>query len=204
MAHGGKTGFKDRAIEELKLFWLTALYLWIFLGSFTTYRRLIIAETGTTYLHYGIALVEALIIAKVILIGRLFGFSRRFEDKPLIVPVLYKSILFVFLAMLFGVVEHLVEGWVHEHRLVAGFDDLVKLGAHELGARSLMLFVAFIPFFAFWELGRVLGAQRLAAMFFSKIEVPDQAESRGCNRTARHGTDSPSTHGNHSCGDPDE
>jgi len=55
---------------------------------------------------------------------------------------------------------------------------LGELGAYELGARSLMLIVAFIPFFAFWEIGRVLGAQKLAAMFFAKREAPAEAQRR--------------------------
>jgi hypothetical protein len=164
---------KERAIEELKMFWLIALYLWVFLGSFTVYRRLIIAETGAVYLHYGIALIEALVIAKVILIGKIFGFSRRFEDKPLIVPVLYKSILFGVLVMLFGIVEHLVEGWVHKQGLFGGLRALDTLGAYEIGARGLMLIMAFVPFFAFVEIGRVIGRERLAAMFFSKREAGD-------------------------------
>ena len=84
-------GLKERALEEFKLYWIITLYLWVFLGLFTVYRRLVVAETGDDYLHYGIALVEAMIIAKVVLIGRLFGFSRRFEDRALIVPVLYKA-----------------------------------------------------------------------------------------------------------------
>jgi len=168
MERDAKANLKERAIEELKLFWIITLYLWVFLGSFTVYRRLIIAETGATYLHYGIALIEALVIAKVILIGKMFGFSRRFEDMPLIVPVLYKSVLFGMLVLLFGVIEHLVEGWFHKQGLVGGFRDIDELGAYELGARVLMLVAAFVPFFAFAEIGRVLGAQKLAAMFFSK------------------------------------
>jgi hypothetical protein len=163
-----KAGLKERAIEEFRLFWIIALYLWVFLGSFTIYRRLIVAETGAAYLHYGIALVEALIIAKVILIGKMFGFSRRYEDKPLIVPVLYKSILFGVLVLLFGIVEHLVEGWFHKQGLAGGLREIGDLGAYELGARVLMLVLAFVPFFAFAEISRVLGAQKLAAMFFSK------------------------------------
>ena len=165
-------GLKERAIQEFKLFWVIALYLWVFLGSFTIYRRLIIAETGTTYLHYGIALIEALIIAKVILIGKMFGFSRRFEDRPLIVPVLYKSVLFGVLVLLFGVVERLVEGWFHHEGALGGLRSIGDLGAYELGARVLMLIVAFIPFFAFAEIGRVLGAHKLATMFFSKRKRP--------------------------------
>lgn len=162
------TGLKDRALEELKVFLVSALYLWMFLGSFTVYRRLVLAETGVTYLHYGFALIEALIIAKVILIGRMFGLSRRFEDKPLIVPVFYKSILFGVFVFLFGIVEYLVEGWVHERGLLAGLHDV---SAYEIGARALMLIVSFVPFFAFWEIGRVLGTRKLAVMFFSKSDL---------------------------------
>src|SRR5215467_6229304 len=134
---------KTRVIEELKLFWLIALYLWMFLGSFTVYRRLIIAETGMVYLHYGIALVEALVIAKVILIGSYFGFSRRFEEKALIVSVLYKSILFGVLVLLFGVVEHLVEGWFRKQGVLGGLREIGEIGGYEIGARVLMLVIAF-------------------------------------------------------------
>jgi hypothetical protein len=178
MEREAKANLKERAVEEFKLFWIIALYLWLFLGSFTIYRRLIIDETGAVYLHYGIAVIEALVIAKVVLIGKMFGFSRRFEDKPLIMPVLYKSILFGILVMLFGVFEHLVEGWVHKQGLWSGLREIGELGAYELGARSLMLIVAFVPFFAFWEIGRVLGVQKLAAMFFAKREALDEAQRR--------------------------
>lgn len=161
-------GLKERAIEELKVFWITAFYLWLFFGSFTVYRRLIVAELGGAYLHHGIAVIEALIIAKVVIVGRMFGLSRRFEDKPLIVPVLYKSILFGIFVMLFGVVEHVIEGWIHRQGLLGGLREIGELGTDEIWARALMLIVAFVPFFAFCELGRVLGMHKLGASFFSK------------------------------------
>jgi len=166
---------KERALEELKLFAVITLYLWLFLGSFTLYRRLILAESGTAYLHYGIALIEALIIAKVILIGKMFGFSRRFEDRALIVPVIYKSLLFGLLVLLFGILEHIVEGWFHKQGLLGGLREFGEVGAYELGARVVMLMVAFVPFFAFVEIGRTLGGRKLAAMFFSKPHVPGAA-----------------------------
>ena len=161
---------RGRAIEELKLYWVTAFYLWVFLGSFTIYRRLIIAETGTAYLHYGIAIVESLVIAKVILVGKMFRFSRQFENRPLIFPTLYKSILFGVLVLAFGIVEHLVEGWFHKQGWLGGLRGIAELGADELRARVLLLIASFIPFFAFWEIGRVIGVQKLAAMFFSRRE----------------------------------
>src|SRR5574337_2037022 len=120
-------GLKQRALEELKVYWIITLYLWLFLGLFTVYRRLVVAEAGTDYLHYGIALVEAMVIAKVVLIGRLFGFSRRFEDRALIVPVLYKAVLFGLLVMLFGVAEHIIVGWFHHLGPLGGLREITSV-----------------------------------------------------------------------------
>lgn len=169
------SNLKQRALEEFKTYWIIVLYLALFLGALTTYRRLILAEFGVVYVHYGVAVVESLIIAKVILIGRAFGFSRMFEDRALIVPVLFKSVLFGALVFLFGVVEHFVEGWIHKESLTAILEKIASIGSHELAARVVILIVAFVPFFAFWEVGRVIGLRRLAAMFFSKRGALDDA-----------------------------
>ena len=168
MADPEPRSLKQRALDELKVYWVITLYLWLFLGCFTVYRRLILAESGVPYVHYGIALLEAMVIAKVVLIGRIFGFSRRFEEGPLIVAVVYKAIVFALLVVLFSIVEHLVSGWIHHRGLLDGLREIAAAGAYEIGARMLMLTVAFVPFFAFWELGRVLGKGRLAALFFAR------------------------------------
>ena len=163
---------KERAVEEFKAYWIITLYLALFLGALTVYRRLILAEFGVAYLNYGFALIEALIIAKVILIGKAFGLGRRFDDAPLVVSTLYKSALFGVFVFLFGILEHVVEGLYHRKDWAAILDGLTELGMYELLARVLMLIIAFIPFFAFWEIGRVLGPRKLSALFFSRRETP--------------------------------
>ncbi|MFO1313612.1 MAG: hypothetical protein U1F41_16280 [Burkholderiales bacterium] len=168
----GKPTLKHRLVEEVKAFWVIALYLWVFLGMFVIYRRLVAAETGAPYLHAGFALVQSMIIAKVVLVGRMFRFTRRFDDRPLIVPVLYKSALFGLLVVIFGVLEHAIEGWVHHEGALAGLRKLAEIGGDELAARVLMLVVAFVPFFAFGEIGRVIGMERLANLFFSGRDPP--------------------------------
>lgn len=166
--HAGARSLKERALEEFKIYWAITLYLWLFLGSFTIYRRLILAETGVPYLHYGIALVEAMIIAKVVLIGRIFGFTRRYDHLPLIVPVIYKSLLFAALVLAFGVLEKTVDGLVHHDGVWSGLQQVAEVGPYELGARTLMLTVALVPMCAFSELGRVLGTSRLVSLFFGE------------------------------------
>ena len=162
---------KEKALEEFKAYWIITLYLALFLGALTVYRRLVLAEFGVAYLHYGFALIEALIIAKIILIGKAFGLGRRFDDAPLFVPTLYKSALFGGLVFLFGILEHVVEGLYHRKDWAAILHGLAELGIYELVARAIMLIIAFIPFFAFWEIGRVLGPHKLSALFFSRREA---------------------------------
>jgi hypothetical protein len=164
----GHASLKQRAIEDLKVFWLIALYLIVFFSAFTFYRRMVLAELGVTYLHYGIAVFEALIIAKVVLLGRVLGLDKRVDRGPLILSVIVKAVIFTVLVFLFGVLEHTVEGLLHKKDWASIGRGLLDVGVHELFARMIVLFISFVPFFAFWEIGRVLGWGQLIALFFSK------------------------------------
>ena len=171
-----RESLKQRALQEFKIYWIITLYLAVFLGSFTIYRRLILNEFGLVYLNYGFALIEALIIAKVILIGKAVGLGRRFERGPLFLSVLYKSIVFGIVVFLFGILERVVEGLIHKKDWAAILQGMTELGVYELLARIIMLTLAFVPFFAFWEIGRVLGPGKLTTMFFSKREANGETQ----------------------------
>ena len=171
------TSLKQRAIEELKEFWITALYLFVFLSGFNFYRRMVLAEFGVTYLHYGISFIEAFIIAKIVLIGRALGLDKQIERRggPLILSVVFKALIFSILTILFAVLEYMVEGWLHKKNWASIERGLLDIGGHELFARLIMLFISFVPFFAFWEIGRVIGRKKLIEVFFSKRGPSPQA-----------------------------
>lgn len=176
------SSLKEKAKEELKTFWVIAIYLALMFSAFLTYRRLTLSESGVTYLHYGAGVIEALILAKVILIGQAVGLGRRFEDEPLIVSVLFKSIIFGVFVGVFSVIEHVIEGLVHHETWDAIAHHLFSAGRYEILAKTLMMMVTFIPFFAFWETDRVLGEGKLFALFFRSrkvgvSELPQQPKS---------------------------
>ncbi len=164
-AHGN---MKQRALHELRLFIIVTLYLVFLLGSFTLYRRLTLAEFGVSYLAYGFKLVEAMVIAKIILIGEALGLGRSSEQRPLAVSVAVKTFLFSILIILFNILEHSIEARVHGASWGQAFLSITDKGMDELLARTLVLVIALVPFFAFLELGRVLGPGRLSALFFSR------------------------------------
>jgi hypothetical protein len=58
---------------------------------------------------------------------------------------------------------------------MGGIADFFGKG-HELLANCLIVFVAFIPFFGVKELGRVLGEEKIRALFFRRRD-PDSADA---------------------------
>jgi hypothetical protein len=163
-----KAPLKERAIEEFKVFWIVAAFLALMFGAFTSYRRLILSEFGISYLHYGIGLIEALVVAKVILIGQALGVGKRFERGPLIVAALVKAVLYGAFVAAFAVLEHWIGALVHGKDLASVWQEFAGLGKDEILARMLMVIVAFIPFFAFWEADSALGKGKLLALLLQR------------------------------------
>jgi hypothetical protein len=54
----------------------------------------------------------------------------------------------------------------------------MRAGKDELLARCMIMFVAFIPFFAFEELERVLGEGKLSKLFFRRRSATESYPSK--------------------------
>ena len=170
-----KAGWKHKFFLEMTAYWINVAYLTIFFAVFTSYRRLILAHYDISYSNWGISLIKAMVLAKVIMIGSLFHFDRALENKPLIFPTLLKSVLFTLWVAFFALIESALRGFVHGKGLAGALDHLLSEGTHEFFAKCLVVFVAFIPFFAFKELGRVLGKGKIWKWFFRKGPDADRS-----------------------------
>jgi hypothetical protein len=163
-----KGGWKQKIFHEMFEYWMNFFYLAIMFAAFMAYRRLILAAHDIIYTDYGIAVIEAAILAKVIMIGGVFRLGRGLEKKPLLLSTLYKTVVFILFVGAFKFIEHMIKGLSQGKGLMQGLADHFGKGHHELLANLLIMFVAFIPFFAFKELGRVLGEGRVWELFFRR------------------------------------
>jgi hypothetical protein len=163
-----KAGWKEKILRELTEYWINFIYLALFFGVFLTYRRLLMAEYHIGYTDYGISIIKALILAKVIMIGDILRLGRQLEDKPLIFPTLYKTIVFTVWVICFSILESTISGLLHGQGLAGGVDELLSHGWYEVLARGLIVFCAFLPFFAFRELGRILEKGQIRQLFFRR------------------------------------
>lgn len=166
--HRLKTG----AIEETRKLFAIFLYLWVLLSLFSFHKALVLKEEYVIY-DQGFALVNALVLAKVILIGELLHIGENLKNKPIIYPILFKSAVFALLLICFHVIEQSLRGILLEGKSfsqsissIAGgrLQDIVLIG--------IIMFVVLIPFFAFRELDRTIGAIEFRALLFG-----DKSES---------------------------
>ena len=157
----------EKVRDELIEYAFNVVYLVLVFAAFTQYRRFLLAEYSITYTNYWVGLIGALILGKVIMIGSAFRLGRWFEDKPLIVPTIYKALIFSVFVLVLRVVEYAIKGLLHGDGLAAALGEFfAQKGMDEVFANLLVVLVALIPFFAVKELGRVLGRERVAALFF--------------------------------------
>ena len=170
------SGLKEKILHEVNELLAIFLYLALFFCAFTTYRRLVMEEMGISYFHYGFALIKALVLAKVILLGQHVRFARVFDDRPLIVPTFYKVILFSLFALAFETLEHVIGGLLHGRDPLGALQEIMSAGWDELLARTLVMLVAFVPLFAFSETARVVGEGRLRELFLHRRPVKESSK----------------------------
>jgi hypothetical protein len=87
-------------------------------------------------------------------------------NRTLIYPTLLKTVVFSVFVAAFILIEHMINGLWEGTGAMGSLIDFFRKGPCELLAGCLIIFVSLIPFFAFRELGRVLGEGKLWARYF--------------------------------------
>jgi hypothetical protein len=162
-----KPTLKQRAYRGMKEYLIISFYLWVIFGLFALYKSVILAQYQIAFAAHGFALINALALAKVMVVARELRFGDQFKEAPLIVPTLFKSTAFAILLGCFKILEETLVGLYRGE----SFDESIKaIGGGTLwGILTLMALLAglLIPFFGFTELRRVFGEDKLEKLFFS-------------------------------------
>jgi hypothetical protein len=154
---------KQKVQHEFVQLTVIFLYLGFFFCALAAYSMLLLNKYDISYYNFGAALLNALIVAKVIMIGEYAHLGKKHENKPLFLSSLYKAILFSVLVFAFHVLEEVIKRLIHGE----GFSGaLQNVRFDDLAARTLIFFCTFLPLFAFRELQRVMGEEKFRALFF--------------------------------------
>jgi hypothetical protein len=125
------------------------------------------------FVPFGIAAVKALVIGKFILIGKAVKAGGRLSSSVLLIRIMWKSLAFMLLLVVFTLIEEMVLGRFHGHTVANTVDQLAARSWPELFAPSLLMLLVLIPMISFEEIDRSLGKGTLRRMLFGQADGRD-------------------------------
>ena len=165
---GATSAFKERAKHQIKDFLLMFVYLWIVFGMFALHESIVLAQHHISYASHGLAVVNALVFAKVMLIAEDLRLGHRAHGKPLIYSIIAKSILFAIALICFHVVEHVLLGMWHGQSIGEAIADVGANKLSEILSAGIIGTVALAPFFILSEISRIIGRDNFWALLFQR------------------------------------
>lgn len=160
-----KETLKEKAIQEFKEFIWISIYLFVFFWMFIVYKSIILREQQIDLVEHGVAIINALVLAKFMLLAKAFHPGKQADNAPLIYPTLLKSAIFALVLMVCKILEDAAVGYFHGKSFLESIADLGGGSWKALLVFTVMLFIVLIPLTAFGELERVVGEGRLGALF---------------------------------------
>ena len=146
------------------------LYLLVPLSLFVLHRAITLKTKGIDYQFSGVAIINALVLAKVMLIAEDMGLGTWRRSRPLVWPILDKSISFAVLFIVIEEAEEVAKGLIHGKTFVESIPALGGGGWIGLILIGVNMAIALVPFFAYRELSRVMGPGKLQALLFKPRE----------------------------------
>ena len=163
-----KIKLRQRLFNEFTEYLINFVYMSVIFSAVILYRRLILAQYGIILEDYFAGVIKAFVIAKVVMIGAFLRVSRKFEHKPLFIPVLYKAVLFTLWVMIFDILEVFIVSFIRYPDWAEGFNAVQNRLSLVWAGGAMLIFFIFIPFFAFKELNRVMGKKKVLDLFIRK------------------------------------
>ena len=161
---------RERAYDEFKRFVVIFLYLWVVFGLLSIHKSLVLSQSHLDHSEHAFAIINALVFAKVLLVAEHFHLGTRFQNRPLIYPILHKGFLFTVVLICFHIAESVLVGVWHGNTVADSLPPIVGGGLKGVLAVGVMCFVVLLPFFGFREIARVIGHREMRALMFARRE----------------------------------
>ncbi|MGR9085926.1 MAG: hypothetical protein ACU841_02505 [Gammaproteobacteria bacterium] len=143
----------------------TIFFLFAFILLVVT-KRLIQREYGIPLTGFGVAVVGALIVGKVVLIADNLPFMNQFPDKPLLYNIAWKSGIYFLTTFLVRYIEHIIP-------LLREYEGIMEANRHlfaeivwpHFWIIQMWLAVLFFTYCSGRELIRVIGREKVIRIF---------------------------------------
>jgi hypothetical protein len=162
-----KPDYRERLTTELREFVMLASYLFICFSALAVFKAAILKAYGVSFAPWVFAAIKALVSAKFLLIGRMFGLGDGLAKKyPLIVSTLYRAFLMLLVLIVLTVIEEVVMGHLRGESAAGSLAGIGGGTLWQVIATTVIVLLVLIPWFAFRALGEVIGDETLVRLYF--------------------------------------
>ena len=164
-----KAALAEKAESEAKELFFLTLYLFIVFGALVFLKSAIMEAAGVHWGSWGFAAIKAFLVAKFILVGRALHIGEGMRTRPLIWQTLHKAIAFTIVVTILSVIEEAVVGMgVHGKSFAQSTAELGGGTLKQMIATEFIVFLVFVPLFAFGALSEAMEENALVRAFFVK------------------------------------
>ncbi len=159
---------KERAKDQIRNFALIFVYLWVTFGMLAVHESIVLAQHQIDYRFHGLAIINALVFAKVLLVAEDLRLGNKFNDAPLAYSILVKSFLFGVALICFHVVERVLIGMWNGKPVAQSISEIGVDKFEGIVSLGIISTVALAPFFILREISRVMGPDKFRSLFFQR------------------------------------
>jgi hypothetical protein len=168
---------RQKLKREVKAVALTAFYFATWIGALIILKELVLAEYGIEFSELSLAVVGALVLAKVVLVLEHVPLGAWIRNRPALVDVIVRTVLYALGVVVVLLLEKGLEGR-HEH---GGFvPSLVSVfhhaEIHHVWVNAICLSGALLGYNALAVVRRYLGEGGLLRIFLSPL--PEKPKGR--------------------------
>jgi hypothetical protein len=157
-----------KIIEEIERIGIVSLYFAFCFGVMMLFKRLILAQYAIEFRGLTLALVGALVVAKVVVLLEKVSLGNWVRNQPVVVDVIFRTLLYTIGVWIALLLEKAFESR-HEH---GGFgSSLMSVFSHRdihhVWASTIGVCAALLGFIIFSVLKRRFGGHELKRFFFA-------------------------------------
>ncbi len=169
--------FRQKLKDEIKAVALVTCYFSVWLGVLVLLKKLILAEYRIEFNGLSLALIGALVLAKVVLVLEHVPLGRWIRTRPALIDVVMRTAMYSIGVAVVLVLEKGFEGR-HEH---GGFGPALRFlfqeaDVHHVWANTLCLSGALLVYNALSVVQRHLGKGSLIRIFMSPLAEKKRTE----------------------------
>jgi hypothetical protein len=166
---GGRGARFVHAIRhELNLWFWVSAYLFVLFAAILLFGWAQDGAEGRAVTQIAVAAVQAVVLGKFVLMGKIIGIGTLPKEEPLFRRVLRRTFGVLLVVAAFVALEEMVVAMLHGRTALDGLRELAERGLADLGASMLLIFLLLLPLAMLLEFTRHFPPEEIRRILFGR------------------------------------